>query len=303
MEFTGKRGRMNTEQNRKYSGKEAEETKVPVTAGTEDETLQAEHMEDSDREEIHEGKNPIQVADRLFLTMEVLAQKGPMGLMELSNQLNLHKSTVHRLLNSLIYMGYARQDFESGKYSLTYKLLELSNQLLAHVDVIEIVRPYLKKLMRQTGETVHFVQKDGNYAVYIDKVESDQNSVRMVSKVGSRIPLYCSGVGKAMAAQMTEEQVRAMWEKSRIRALTPHTIVDYSEYLKALEEVRRKGYALDNEENELGVRCIAAGVTDYKGRPKYAFSISAPVSRMDDQRVEELAYYVVKMKDEIAREI
>lgn len=250
-----------------------------------------------------EEKNPIQVADRLFLTMEVLAQKGPMGLVELSNQLELHKSTVHRLLNSLIYMGYARQDLETGKYSLTFKLLELSNQLLAHVDVIEIVRPYLKKLMRQTGETVHFVQKDGNYAVYIDKVESDQNSVRMVSKVGSRIPLYCSGVGKAMAAQMTEEQVRKMWRESRIHALTPHTIVDCDRYLEALEEVREKGYALDNEENELGVRCIAAGVTDYKGRPKYAFSISAPVSRMDDRRVEELAGYVLKMKEEIAKEI
>ncbi len=74
-----------------------------------------------------------------------------------------------------------------------------------------------------------------------------------------------------------------MWAKSSIHALTPHTIVDCDEYLKTLEEVREKGYALDNEENELGVRCIAAGVTDYKGRPKYAFSISAPVSRMDDR--------------------
>lgn len=248
-------------------------------------------------------KNPIQVADRLFLTMEVLAQNGAMGLVELSNQLELHKSTVHRLLNSLIYMGYARQDLETGKYSLTFKMLELSNQLLAHVDVIEIVRPYLKKLMQQTGETVHFVQKDGNYAVYIDKVESDQNSVRMVSKVGSRIPLFCSGVGKAMAAQMTEEQVRKMWSESRIRALTPHTIVDCEEYLKELKRVRENGYALDNEENELGVRCIAAGVTDYKGRPKYAFSISAPVSRMDDRRVGELVQYVLKMKEEITKEI
>lgn len=286
---------MNTEQNNKESTRKQVEKEILNGTGT-------TAGEDA-REEIREEKNPIQVADRLFLTMETLAQKGPMGLIELSNQMELHKSTVHRLLNSLIYMGYTRQDLETGKYSLTFKLLELSNQLLAHVDVIEIVRPYLKKLMRQTGETVHFVQKDGNYAVYIDKVESDQNSVRMVSKVGSRIPLYCSGVGKTMAAQMTEEQVRKMWAKSSIHALTPHTIVDCDEYLKTLEEVREKGYALDNEENELGVRCIAAGVTDYKGRPKYAFSISAPVSRMDDQRVEELAYYVLKMKEEIARAI
>ncbi len=171
---------MNTEQNNKESTGKQVEKEILNRTGT--------AAERTPGEEIREEKNPIQVADRLFLTMETLAQRGPMGLIELSNQMELHKSTVHRLLNSLIYMGYARQDLETGKYSLTFKLLELSNQLLAHVDVIEIVRPYLKKLMRQTGETVHFVQKDGNYAVYIDKVESDQNSVRMVSKVGSRTP-------------------------------------------------------------------------------------------------------------------
>ncbi|MCI5650158.1 MAG: IclR family transcriptional regulator [Fusicatenibacter sp.] len=256
-----------------------------------------------DQKKHEEEKNPIQVADRLFQTMEVMAETGSVGLVELANQLDLHKSTVHRILNSLIYMGYAKQDPETGKYGLTFKLLELSNQLIAHVDVIEAVRPYLKRLMQQTGETVHFVQKDGNDAVYIDKVESHQNSVRMVSRVGSRIPLYCSGVGKTMAAEMTEEEVKKMWEGSDVRKMTPHTITDFDEFMQCLEEVRRKGYALDNEENELGVRCIAAGIPDYKGRPKYAFSISAPVNRMTDERIRELSSYVLEMKEEIRKEI
>lgn len=250
-----------------------------------------------------EEKNPIQVADRLFLVMETLAETGPAGLIDLSNRLNLHKSTVHRLLNSLIYMGYARQEQETGKYSLTFKILEISNKVLNKVDVLEIARPHLKRLMQQTGETVHFVQIDGTEAVYIDKVESHQNSVRMVSKVGSRIPLYCSGVGKAMLATMKPEAVKKLWEASDIHRLTPHTIIDYSSFLQDLEDIRKRGYALDNEENEEGVRCIAACLTDFKGKAKYAFSISAPVNRMTDERITELSGYVLEMKQQMIQEM
>lgn len=250
-----------------------------------------------------EEKNPIQVADRLFFVMETLADTGPVGLIDLSGRLNLHKSTVHRLLNSLIYMGYARQDPETGKYSLTFKILEISNKILNKVDILEIARPHLKKLMQQTGETVHFVQIDGNEAVYIDKVESHQNSVRMVSKVGSRIPLYCSGVGKALLATMKPETVKKLWDTSSIHKLTPHTITDYDVFLQKLEEVRKRGYALDNEENEEGVRCIAACLTDFKGKAKYAFSISAPVNRMTDERIQELSAYVLEMKQQMLQEM
>ena len=207
-----------------------------------------------------ENKNPIQVADRLFLVMEQLAETGPVTLAELCSHLDLNKSTVHRLLSSLMYMEYVKQDSETGKYSLSFKLLGLSNKLLSHIDILDTVRPCLKKLSEETGETVHFVQLDGLEAVYIYKEESHQNSIRMVSKVGSRIPLYCSGVGKAMMADMPASQVQAIWEDSSIEKLTPHTIVDYTQFSEKIKEVRAKGYALDDEENELGVRCIAVSV-------------------------------------------
>ena len=177
-----------------------------------------------------ENKNPIQVADRLFLVMEQLAETGPVTLAELCSHLDLNKSTVHRLLSSLMYMEYVKQDSETGKYSLSFKLLGLSNKLLSHIDILDTVRPCLKKLSEETGETVHFVQLDGLEAVYIYKEESHQNSIRMVSKVGSRIPLYCSGVGKAMMADMPASQVQAIWEDSSIEKLTPHTIVDYTQF-------------------------------------------------------------------------
>ena len=248
-----------------------------------------------------ENKNPIQVADRLFLVMEILAETGPVTLAELCSHLDLNKSTVHRLLSSLIYMEYVKQDSETGKYALSFKLLNLSNKLLSHIDILDTVRPCLRKLSAEIGETVHFVQLDGLDAVYICKEESQQNSIRMVSKVGSRIPLYCSGVGKAMMADMDSTRIQTIWYDSDIKKLTPHTIIDYTQFLEKIREVSTKGYALDDEENELGVRCIAVSIPDYKGRTKYAFSVSAPIGRMSDERIEELAKIVLEVKEEICR--
>lgn len=243
-----------------------------------------------------ENKNPIQVADRLFLVLETLAETGPLPLTDLSRRLNLNKSTTHRLLTSLMYLGYVRQDTETGKYSLSFKILSLSNHLLEKMDILDTVRPILRQISNETGETVHFVQLDGTEAVYIYKEESTINSVRMVSKVGSRIPLYCSGVGKALMADMTPEKVKFIWETSERKAYTPNTITDYKTFLECLEQVRRTGYALDNEENELGVRCIAVSLTDYSDVSRYAMSITAPVTRMSDSRILELADLLLKMK-------
>jgi len=249
-----------------------------------------------------EDKNPIQVADRLFLILETLADTGSANLIDLSKNLHLHKSTVHRLLNSLVFMGYVKQNPKSGQYGLTFKLAEIANKMLGQMDVLTIVRPYLKKLSVQTGETVHLVQLDGADAIYIDKVESNRNSVQMVSKIGNRIPVYCSGVGKAMAAAMDKKTLDTLWYSSNIRKLTKHTIVDYEQFLKVLDEVKRKGYALDDGEYEEGVRCIAAGLQDYDGSVKYAFSISAPVQRMSRQRILELSKNVLKIKEQILQE-
>ena len=213
-----------------------------------------------------EEKNPIQVSDRLFHALEFLADHGAAGLMEVSETLQLNKSTAHRILTSLQYLGYVRQRSRDGKYELTLKLVEMSEKIMARLDVLEIVRPHLRKLMEKTGETVHFVKREGTDAVYIDKVTSTRNSIQMVSRIGSRIPLYCSGVGKALAATFSQEEIEDLWNRSEITSRTPHTITDYQKFLYVLEEVRRRGYALDNEENEAGVRCVAAALDLPAGR-------------------------------------
>ena len=281
-----------------------------------------------------ESKNPIQVAEKLFRVIELLAENGPMGIMELSASLGFHKSTVHRLVASLQYMGYIRQDEESLKYYLSLKLcdrrqrqmcirdrgyirqdeeslkyylslkfLEIGSRILEQTSMAALIHPSLKRLSEQTGETVHLVKREGTEAVYIDKVESFASSIRMVSRVGSRIPLYCSGVGKALLAELTDREIGEIWKNSRIRKLTPRTITELPVLMERVEQVRKDGYAVDDEENEEGVRCIAASLRDYHKDPVYALSISAPANRMTDQRILELKEYVLAFRQDLSRSL
>lgn len=247
------------------------------------------------------GKNPIQVAERLFQVIERLAENGPMGIMDLSAELGFHKSTTHRLVTSLQYMGYIRQDEESLKYALSLKFLEIGSKILEQTNMASLIHPSLKKLSEQTGETVHLVRREGTEAVYIDKVESTVSSIRMVSRVGSRIPLYCSGVGKALLAELPDPEIEDIWNSSEITSLTPYTVTSLSDLMDRIRGVREAGYAMDDEENEEGVRCIAVSIPDYHKEPVYALSISAPVSRMTDARIAELSTDVLTFKKDLEK--
>ena len=137
---------------------------------------------------------------------------------------------------------------------LTFKICSLSNQVLSHNSLIDIARPYIQDLAEQTGETVHLVQMEGINAVYIDKVEAPHNSVRMVSMVGKTIPLYCSGVGKAILADMDDDQIRRIpgGPERTAHTYTANTVTDYNTFLEVIGAIRNNGYSMDNEEMEIG---------------------------------------------------
>ena len=250
-----------------------------------------------------ETKNPVQSAERIFQVMEMLAENGEMGLMEISAALDLHKSTVHRLLMSLVYMGYAKQDETTQKYMLSYKIVNMAGKILDRMDILQVAKPYLERLSDLSGEAVHLVQREGNHILYIYKIEAKVGTIRMVSHVGMIHPMYRSGVGKAIMATLPEREVKQIWNESVIEKKTDKTVTDYDEMQKLLEEVRKNGYALDDEENEKGVRCIAACLHGYQNEVKYAFSISGPTSRMTRERVMELAVDVKKVQEELSREL
>lgn len=248
---------------------------------------------------MEEKKNPIQVADKIFLVMETLAQNGPMGLLELSTQLGLNKTTTHRILSSLHYAGYVSQNAENARYSLTLKILELSNKVLEKMDILDLTSPYLHQLTEFSGETVHLVQLDGTNAIYINKMESYDNSLRLVSRVGKRIPLYCSSVGKVLLAGMTDEKIHEIWLASDVRQLTEYTITDWGTFLGTIQKVRQDGIAYDNEENEIGVKCVAVALESHSQALSYAISVSGPASRMTNEKVEKIAEELLKTKRQI----
>ncbi len=252
----------------------------------------------------NEAKNPVQSAERIFRVLETLAETGPIGLMDLSIRVDLHKSTVHRLLLSLICMGYVNQEEDTGKYKLTFKIVGMSEKVLSKVDITSIVHPLIAELANNCRETVHFVQRRGTEVFYLDKVAPlypHESAIHMASQVGLARPLYCSAVGKAILAEMTDEEAEYIWNNSIVEQKTEHTITTFPKLLKELCKVRENGYALDNEENELGVRCIAVCVRNHRGQPNNAFSISAPVSRMTDERIEHLAENILITKEAIQK--
>ena len=195
-----------------------------------------------------ENKNPIQVADRLFGALELLAENGSAAVSEVSDALGLNKTTAHRVLTSLVYMGYARQNEESGRYEPSLKIVGLSNKIMNHLDIVQIVRPYLRKLMEMTDETVHFVERDGIDAVYIDKLENQSRVLRMYSQVGKRIPVFCSAIGKAMVAWLDDTALQKIVDNIRFEKKTPYTLTDKGTFLDNLKQIRTCGYAVDFED-------------------------------------------------------
>lgn len=227
--------------------------------------------------------------ERAFHILEqVSLAKNGIGVTELASGLQMHKSTIHRVLTTLCGLGYVEQDHGSGRYKLGYKLLDISSRLLNSIDVRKEALPYLQQLANFTGEVVHLVVLNQGQVVYIEKVEGSE-TIRMHSRVGNRAPVHCTGVGKAILAYLPESQVREIIRQYGLEPHTQHTITTLTELLEDLATVRTRGYALDLEENELGITCLAVPVFDHTGSVVAAVSISGPTVRMQPARVQQLA--------------
>ena len=232
-------------------------------------------------------KSGVQSVERIFQLIESLAaHPAGAGLQRLAQDTDLAKSTVHRLLASLVSLGYAAQD-ENGRYRLTLKMFELSSGIVNSMDIMDVAKVHLERLAQRTGEAVHLVIRDGQDIVYIYKTES--GPMRMSSRVGLRSPLYCTGVGKAILATLPADEVTNIWQHTTPQKLTTHTIVEFDALQAQLAEVRTNGYAIDDEENELGVRSGAVAIPGVGGRADSAFSISGLAPYMTPERIRRIA--------------
>ncbi len=245
---------------------------------------------------------PVQSIDRALDIVEALSvQPHGMLLKDLSAEVGLHVSTTHRLLASLVSRGYVQKDIETGKYRLTVRLFEIGSRAISGMNLVSISRPYLEQLAAGTGETVHLVARNNDEVVYLYKEDRRESVIHMASFVGLRSPMYRTAVGKSILALLPEEEVRRIWDRSVIEPLTPNTIVRYDDLLENLAIVRQRGWAMDNEENELGVLCIAAPIKDFTNTPIGAISISAPAARMTFSTCERFALKVIASTNAISK--
>jgi DNA-binding IclR family transcriptional regulator len=251
--------------------------------------------------------NLVQTIARVASILDILGHHpGGLSLGNLSEKVELPKGTTHRLLTSMAYFDYIRQDQNSKHYYLGFKLVQLGNQLLSHIDIRKEARPYLIDLSDDVQETVHLVVLDQNKALYIDKVDfhSKKGGLQMVSSLGSRIPLYCSAVGKVLLAFMPELETDRFIQKLTPEKRTNNTITDPSEMKQHLNMIREKGYAVDDEENEVGVRCVAAPIRNEIGNVVAAMSVSGPTIRITNEKISNsLKLLVTETAMKISRKL
>ena len=215
--------------------------------------------------------------------IDILAERQDgFPLSQIARKASLSKSSTHRLLQTLTREGYVAQDGETTHYRLSLKLLWLANSLVDGLGLDRLAQPHLEELAQATGQTIHMALLDGNAAVYIQKIDTP-GSIRMYSQVGRKVPFHCTGLGKAILAHLPPERIQEIFTAEGLPPHTANTFTEPESLLEHLSLIRAQGYALDEEEHERGICCIAAPLFNHLNRVAGAVSITALSFRVDRQ--------------------
>jgi IclR family acetate operon transcriptional repressor len=246
-----------------------------------------------------DGKNQSLIR-ALTLLERLSAAPDGVNLTDLSQQLGMPAATVHRLLSTFEERDFVEQDAELGLWFVGLKTFTVGNAFLNRRDFVASARPYMQRLVEQCGETVNLGVIDQGEVVFISQVES-REVMRMIVRLGSRSPIHASGVGKALLASMPEQQVTRILQQRGLARYTDHTIDSPAPLHAELEQVRQQGYALDDEEHAVGLRCVAAPIFDENGQALAAISLSGPKARIVDSRLSELGNAIRQTAVEITQ--
>ncbi len=224
----------------------------------------------------------IQVLERSFALLDLLAtHPDPVSLKEISERTGLHPSTAHRILNDLTIGRYVDRP-QAGTYRLGMRLLELGNLVKARLDVREAALVPMRELHKMTLQPVNLSMRQGDEIVYIERAYSERSGMQVVRTVGGRAPLHLTSVGKLFLAHDDPARVRAYATRTGLTGHTRNSITDVTRLERELATVRTHGVARDDEELELGVRCMAAGIFDDQGKLLAGLSVSAPADRLEE---------------------
>ncbi len=233
-------------------------------------------------------KTSIQVIERMISLLDALAQyPDPVSLKELANVTGLHPSTAHRILNDMVLKRFVDRA-DQGSYRLGMRLLELGNIVKSRLNVREAALDFMRALHRKTHQTVNLSVRQGDEIVYIDRAFSERSGMQVVRAIGGRAPLHLTSTGKLFLSIDDPKAVRAYATRTGLAGHNKNSITDQAKLERELSLVRARGYARDNEELELGVRCMAAGIHDDSGKLIAGLSISAPADRLQEEWLEDL---------------
>lgn len=246
----------------------------------------------------HVGSANVQSVERAFGLLEILAEGGgELSLSQIAQTAGLPLPTIHRLLRTLVNLAYVRQ-LPSRRYALGPRLITLGESASGMVS--DWARPFLTRLVEELGETANLSMLDADRAIYVAQVPS-RHSMRMFTEVGRRVNLHCTGVGKALLAQLDDTQVAQLLSRRGLPANTPRTITDMPALLAELETVRSRGFAVDDGEQEVGVHCVAVAVV---GAPSpTAISVSGPTTRLTSEVVQRAVPLLRSAADGLAADL
>jgi IclR family transcriptional regulator, KDG regulon repressor len=219
---------------------------------------------------------------------------------QVADRSHLPVSTVHRFLANLEAAGFL--NCSGNVYHLGIACFAVGQAALAQLDIRRVSLPYLQELNRQTRETVHLTVRHGSTVVYVEKLDSTEQ-LRIYSRIGAAVPLYCTAVGKVMLAYMPEDQQKQLLPQLTLKRFTPNTVGNLQELESELQRIRKNGYACDLEEHELHIRCVAAPIWDHAGMVNASLSITAPIVRMAISRLRQLAPLIQAAGLQISHEL
>jgi len=245
-----------------------------------------------------------QSTEKLLAIVELLAENGaPMRLLDISKMLGINSSTALRFLTSLIRCGYAAQDEETSKYYLTFKICSIANKVSAHINVRDIANPYMKELSQIFGESVCLAIEQDMKVVYVDVVEGPDQMLRTMQRIGNVAPMHCTGIGKLFLLDYTAQQIDHLVEVVGLKRFTEYTLTSKQQLLNELEVIHRQDYAYDNQECEVGARCIAFPVRDHTGKIIAGISVTGPIGRLTDSFVVSRLDYLRKSAHHISQKM
>ncbi len=235
------------------------------------------------------GEKPLQTVqtlDRAFALLGALARADEATLTELALAAGMAPSTAHRLLMTMQRHGFVDFDETTQNWMIGVEAFRIGSSFVRRTSIVEAGRPIMRALMEATGETANMAIADAGDVVFVSQVETPQ-AIRAFFRQGTRGPMHASGIGKALLAQMDREDVERILQKKGLRAYTPNTITSSSALFADLERTRRRGWSIDDEERNIGMRCLAAPIFNEYGEAIAGISISGPTVRMSDETLGE----------------